>query len=239
MPVHQNLSFSELAAPVRQKLEPHLERKNFVAGQVLFMPGDKVSRLYFLNSGAVSLITSLASGQTVEFGLVGRNSVIGGAAVLADDNARYQAVVQVDGHGYSLDVESARCFAREYSEFQTMMARHEQLILFQAQQSSACNAVHDIEQRLSRWLLGVRDVVGQDSFRLTQELMSEMLGVRRTSVTAVAQKLQQAGFISYVRGHIKIERLDALRSCACECYSTIKSQRETALTASEPLSAAR
>lgn len=226
MPVHQNLCLSQLELGVLDKLKPHLETRKLVAGQVLFSPGDKVESLYFPTSGAVSLVTPLASGQAVEFGIVGRNSVVGGAAALADGGAVYQAIVQIDGDGFSLDHEAARRLARQSDEFRTLIVRHEQLILFQAQQSSACNAVHDVEQRFSRWLVQVRDVVGSDSFRLTQELMSEMLGVRRTSVTAVAQKLQQAGFISYVRGNIKIENLEALQACACECYSTIKTQNE-------------
>jgi CRP-like cAMP-binding protein len=226
MTIYHNQCLSQLPIDVFDKLKPHLQFDKFSLARTLLRPGDKITRLFFLTSGAVSLVTPLASGQTIEFGIVGRNSVVGGSAALGDDDAIYQAIMQIEGGGYSLDAEVARRLALEFDEFRTLILRHQQLILVQAQQSSACNAVHHVEQRFAQWLLRVRDVIGSDTFRLTQEFMSEMLGVRRTSVTAVAQKLQQAGVITYVRGQIRIENIDALQSCACECYRTIKTQYE-------------
>jgi CRP-like cAMP-binding protein len=223
----QNLCLAQLTPGVFDRVKPQLRPREFSAAEILFTPGDGIRDVYFLTSGAVSLVTPLEGGQTIEFGIIGRESVVGGSAALAAEaDANYQAIVQVPGQGYSLDVERARLLAQEHKEFRALITRHEQLILAQAHQSSACNAVHDIEQRFSRWLLRVRDVVGSDSFRLTQELMAEMLGVRRTSVTAVAQKIQQAGVITYTRGHITIENLEGLQSCACECHRTIKAQYE-------------
>jgi DNA-binding MarR family transcriptional regulator len=106
---------------------------------------------------------------------------------------------------------------------------HEPLILVQAQQSAACNAAHTIDARLARWLLRCRDLQGSDDLLLTQEFIAEMLGVRRTSVSVVANTLQQAGLIRYRRGHIRILDLEGLQDTACECYQTVKSQAERLL----------
>jgi len=235
----QNHCLLQLTPAVLDKAKASLRPREFAASELLFAPGDRISELYFPTAGAVSLVTPLTTGQTIEFGMIGRYGVVGGSAALVEVGANYQAVVQVPGEGFSMAVEKARLLALEHEEFRALMARHEQFILAQAQQSSACNAVHDVEQRFSRWLLRVRDVVGSDSFRLTQEFMAEMLGVRRTSVTAVAQKLQHAGIITYTRGHITIENLEGLQSCSCECHRTIETQHELVANLRKPLGAAR
>jgi CRP-like cAMP-binding protein len=231
MPVLQNLGLRNLPADILQKLGLALHEHEFPAGKILFMPGDSVRHLFFMTSGAVSLVTPLAGGETIEFAIVGRDSLIGGMAALGSPDAFYQAIVQVDGAGYSLEVEAARRLVHDSEAFRTLIARNEQFILTQAQQSSACNALHNLEQRLARWLLRVRDATGSDTFKLTQDFMSEMLGVRRTSVSVVAGKFQQAGWISYVRGHVRLERPDALEHCACECYRAVRSQHEILLEA--------
>ena len=111
----------------------------------------------------------------------------------------------------------------------TALFRHEQIVLVQAQQSAACNATHTVEARLARWLLRCRDLQGSDDLLLTQEFVAEMMGVRRTSVSVVANTLQQAGFIRYRRGHIRILNLEGLQETACECYQTIKTHSDRLL----------
>jgi CRP-like cAMP-binding protein len=192
----QNLLLRDLSGGVLEKLRPRLRAQNFAAGQVLFAPGDKISNIYFMRSGAVSLVCELADGQMIETAMVGYDSVVGGGAALDDRDAVYKAIVQISGTGYALDVDTARQVARESEDFRKTIIRHEQLILAQAQQSAACNATHTLNQRLARWLLHTRDVLLSDSFLLTQEFMAEMLGVRRTSVSIVAHALQQAGLVS-------------------------------------------
>src|ERR1043166_9645390 len=174
----RNDCLSQLSPALVDRLKPQLRSIELVAGRVLFSAGDRIGSLYFATSGVVSLVTPMAGGNAVQFGMIGRNSVVGGAAALADGDAIYQAVVQIDGDGYALDVETAHWLAHQHDEFRTLLIRHEQLLLFQAQQSSACNALHDVERRFSRCLVQACDVVGDDSFRLTQEFMAEMLGVR-------------------------------------------------------------
>ena len=108
--------------------------------------------------------------------------------------------------------------------------KHERVLLAQSQQSAACNALHELEARLARWLLRVRDALGSDDLALTQEFLSQMLGVRRTSVSLVANALQKAGVIKYKRGHIKILNVDGLRECACECYASVRSMSDRLMT---------
>ena len=115
-----------------------------------FSAGDKVSAVYFMRSGAISLVSELTNGQMIESAMVGRDSVVAGGAALDDRDAMYKAIVQVAGDGFSADVESVRQLARDSEDFRSAIIRHEQLILAQAQQSAACNATHNLEERLAR-----------------------------------------------------------------------------------------
>jgi len=221
MRVLENHVLNALSPDLRRRFARFLHRGRFVAGRTLFMVGEPVRHLYFLESGAVSLVTPLAGGQTIEFALVGREGLICGAAALGSRQALYQASVQVDGEGYTLDVNVACQLAQEHQVFRTMIDRQEQFILAQSQQSSACNALHNVDQRLARWLLRIRDITGSNTLRVTQELMSELLGVRRTSISLVAGRFQHMGWISYARGHLQLENPEALERCACECHRAI------------------
>ena len=118
--------------------------------------------------------------------------------------------------------------------FRTTLIRHEQALFAQAQQSAACNASHSVEARLSRWLLRTRDLAGSDTLGLTQEFLAQMLGVRRTSVSLVANTLQSAGLIRYSRGRIEITNLEGLRATSCECYATVKSHSDRLLGNGSP-----
>jgi hypothetical protein len=132
------------------------------------------------------------------------------------------AIVQLSGTASVLDIAQLRRAAEQSVTFRTTLIRHEQALLAQAQQSAACNAAHTVEARLSRWLLRARDLSGSDSVHVTQEFLSQMLGVQRTSVTIVANTFQQAGIIRYRRGNIQITDLDGLIDSARECYGTVK-----------------
>ena len=121
------------------------------------------------------------------------------------------------------------------SSFRAKLARHEQFLLAQAQQSAACNAAHTLEERLSRWLLRCHDLLDSDDIPLTQEFLAEMLGVRRTSVTLVASALQKSGLIQYRRGHIRLLDLESLKDCACECYGTIRAHSDRLLSSTPGL----
>jgi CRP-like cAMP-binding protein len=138
-------------------------------------------------------------------------------------------VVQLAGRASVVDVGHVRSLAAGSVGFRTMLMRHEQFVMAQAQQSAACNASHTVEARIARWLLRCRDLAGSDDIALTQEFLAEMMGVRRTSVSLVANALQQAGLIKYRRGHIRLLDVGGLQASACECYETVKKHSERLL----------
>jgi len=156
--------------------------------------------------GVVSLVVPLESGETIESAMIGRESLVGGSAALNGQVSVCKAVVQIGGAGSVLDIDKFRSLADSSATCRAALFKHEQLILVQAQQSAACNATHTVETRLARWLLRARDLQGSDDLQLTQEFIAEMMGVRRTSVSVVANTLAQAGFLRYSRGQIRIRK---------------------------------
>ncbi len=135
-----------------------------------------------------------------------------------------RAVVQLSGDAMACEIRALKSTALQSDEFLSKLIRHEQTVFVQAQQSTACMAVHDVEARLCRWLLRARDLSESDTLNFTQEYLADMLGVRRTSVTLVAHTLQRAGFIKYARGKIELLDIAALNETACECYNVVNSQ---------------
>jgi CRP-like cAMP-binding protein len=158
--------------------------------------------------------------------MVGRESLVGGLAALDSNISVSRAVMQIAGCASLVEVEQARRLADRSEKFRRILVRHEHLQLAQSQQSAACNAAHTLQARLSRWLLRCRDLTGSDELELTQEFVAEMLGVRRTSVSIVANTLQRAGFIRYRRGHIRVLDVTGLEESSCECYEAVKTMSE-------------
>src|SRR4051795_7439754 len=138
----------------------------------------------------------------------------------------HKGIVQVAGAGTRITSDALRNLANEFEPLRTLLIRHEQVVFAQAQQSAGCNASHTVEARMCRWLLRIRDLTGSDEMELTQEFLAQMLGVRRTSVSLVANTLQQAGFIKYRRGHIQIVNVEGVQSGACECYDKVRANYE-------------
>jgi CRP-like cAMP-binding protein len=228
-----NLLLNSLSAADGAMLGPHLRTVDLPQGDILFDVGDPILQVYFLHSGIVSLVVSLASGETIESAMIGRESVVGGSAGLNGQQSVYKAIVQIAGTASVLDSDRLRGLAEISPASRAALFRHEQMILIQAQQSAACNATHTVEARLARWLLRSHDLQESDDLVLTQEFLGQMLGVRRTSVSVVANTFQQAGFIRYSRGHIRILNLEGLRETACECYHTVKAQAERLLSSDQ------
>jgi CRP-like cAMP-binding protein len=216
----------------RQAVERHLKPAELKQQQILFDIREAISKIYFPINAAVSLVVPLATGEVVEAAMVGRDGVVGAGASLNGRVAVNRAVVQIAGQTLVCNVEDLESIIETRHHVRTRISAHEQVLFAQAQQSAACNVTHDIESRLARWLLRAADLHGGDELALTQEYLAEMLGVRRTSVSVVANTLQQAGMIRYSRGHIKILSFDALRETACECYETVKLNYEALLHAS-------
>jgi CRP-like cAMP-binding protein len=223
-PHSSNLLLASLLPENIAALMPHLRLVELPHETVLFEAGDTIKALYFPHKGIVSILVDLTSGEMIETAMVGRNSLVGGSAAVDDDVALNRAVVQVPGIASTVDVGTFRGLVQQSQNLYAILARHRQFILAQAQQSAACHAVHSVEARLSRWLLRCHDLLGSDDIPLTQEFLADMLGVRRTSVTLAANRLQQAGFIRYRRGHIRVLDREGLRDTTCECYETVKAQ---------------
>jgi CRP-like cAMP-binding protein len=210
-------------------LQPHVSVVDLAQSTVLFEMGQPIELIYFPHSGVVSLVVPLASGEMIETAMVGREGVVGGASVLDSNIALQKAVVQIAGVASVLNAKRLRSLAKDSAALRATLYMHEQLILVQALQSAACNATHEVEARLCRWLLRCRDVLGSDELNLTQEYLAQMLGVRRGSVSGVARSLQRADLLHYVHGHIRIIDRDGLRDTACECYQTVKSHSDRLL----------
>jgi CRP-like cAMP-binding protein len=222
MPFKTNLLLDALTDVECQELAPHLWRIELKQHQVLCDVQEVVTKIYFVNDAVVSLVVPLSTGEVVESAMVGRDGVIGAAAALDGRLSLSRAVVQIGGQSLACDIAPFKSALAKHSHLLQLVAAHEQVLFAQAQQSAACNAAHNIESRLARWLLRAADLHGGHELPLTQEYLSEMLGVSRTSVSVIAHTLQQAGMLKYVRGHIKLLDIPALKETACECYQAVK-----------------
>ena len=158
--------------------------------------------------------------------MIGRDSVVGASESLGNDVSSLDAIVLFPGAASIVDIADFRTIAGQSAEFRNLLARHEQAIFSQCQQSAACNAAHSVEARLSRWLLRARDLWDGTTLPMTQELLARLIGVQRNAISIVAHSLQQDGIISYSRGRIEIMNSQALQATACECYQTVAARYE-------------
>lgn len=191
-------------------------------GLVLNEPGDEPNRVYFPHTGMISLLAVMSDGKAVETATVGREGVVGAMAGLGPHTITTRAVVQVPLVASTIPVGPFRAAVRASQAVRDMILSYNDVHLGQVQITAACNALHPIQKRLARWILQTRDRIDTDLVPLTQELLSEMLGVRRSSVSVIARKLQTSGLIRYSRGAIDIVNRAALEAASCECYELIR-----------------
>jgi CRP-like cAMP-binding protein len=217
-----NLLLAALPPADLALLVPHLKPIALKQGAILQEQGERVERVYFPQSGLVSLLTVMQQGEAIETATIGREGAIGSFAGLGPRRSHTRTIVQVAGAAWHITSSRFHAFAQKSDAMREIISRYGEMLLIQVQQTAACNALHDVEQRLSRWLLQARDRVEDDTIRLTHEFLSQMLGVRRTTVSVVANDLQQAGLIRYHRGHIEILDRRGLEARACECYDVIR-----------------
>ena len=220
---HSNVLLGSLSPGDAAALRPHLKNIELKQKQVLFDAGDTIRAVYFPTSAVISLVIGLSTGEIVDAAMVGRDGVLGASAALDGKISLSRAIVQLTGETLVCDPAALKSAVLQSQTLLSVVIRHEQTLYAQAQQSTACMAAHDIQSRFCRWLLRARDLSGTDNLQLTQEFLAEMLGVRRTSVTAVALFLQQAGLIKYSRGNIQILNVEGLQDASCECYEAVKS----------------
>jgi CRP-like cAMP-binding protein len=224
-----NLLLQMLDAAGFDLLRPHLATVEMVSAAVLAEAGAAQRYVYFPHGGSVSITVNLSEGQTIEIAMLGRDSVVGGGAALADGIAPTDAVVLFPGIASMLEIAAFRATAAASTQFRGLMVRHEQLLLAYAQQSLLCNTLHPVEVRLARWLLRARDLSDSKMLSLTQETLAQMMGVRRNAISLVAHALQRAGIIHYARGRIEIVDLRALETTSCDCYAAMKAHRAALL----------
>jgi CRP-like cAMP-binding protein len=217
-----NRLLASLPSDVYSALTPHLRIVELKFGDVLAEPGRAVQQVYFPYAGVISLVVDLDVGMMIETAMVGHDGVLNAASALDGKVSLNKGIVQVAGSAGTIEVNRLRRLANEFEPFRALLIRHEQVVLAQSQQSAACNASHSLEARMCRWLLYLRDLAASDDLLLTQEFLAQMLGVRRTSVTVVASKLQKAGLMKYKRGHLHVLDVKGLEKGACECYGTVK-----------------
>ena len=231
LPRTSNCLLQALPEAEFEVLRPHISVVELVRETVLAEAGAPLTYVYLPHSGVISLMVSLSEGQTVDVAMVGRDSVVGALAALDGGISLTDAVVRLPGTASIVGVADFWAAADGSAAFRTLLARHEQALIAQAQQSAACNASHSVEARLTRWLLRARDLWDSETLPLTQEFLAQMIGVQRNAVSIVAHELQRAGIIRYSRGQIEITNVEGLRETSCECYHAVKAQHDRLLRA--------
>ena len=203
-------------------LEPDLKQVVLPQGFVCFDPGDPINQVYFPHNGMISCLVTTGDGELVETSSVGREGAVGLQSGLGRRVSFTRSVVQIAGKFAVLPTVRLENAVSRSATLRDLITRYTEMLWAEAQQNAACNAVHDGSARLCRWLLQCSDRIGSDQLLLTQEFLAEMLGVRRTTVTLLAQELQKAGVVRYSRGRITILDRARLEHSACECYGAIR-----------------
>ena len=221
----QNQLLNALSAEVQQRLFPHLERVEMPLGKVLYESGDVMRYVYFPTDCIVSLLYVMENGSSAEISVVGFDGLIGVALFMGGESTTSRAIVQSAGFAYRLLGQRMKDEFNRHGELLHLMLRYSQALITQMAQTAVCNRHHSIDQQLCRWLLLSLDRLTDNHLVMTQELIANMLGVRREGVTEAAGKLHRQGVIDYSRGLITVLDRAKLESLSCECYAVVK--RET------------
>jgi CRP-like cAMP-binding protein len=220
----QNHLVAALPAAELQRWLPQLERAELTLGRVLYESGSTLSHVYFPTTAIVSLLYVTESGSTAEIAMVGNEGVVGIALFMGGETTPNRAVVQSAGQGYRLRSDAIKAEFGRSAPVMHLMLRYTQALITQMAQTAVCNRHHTVDQQLCRLLLMSMDRLAGSELRMTQELIANMLGVRREGVAEAAHKLQQAGLIRYARGHITVLDRAALERRSCECYAVVKKE---------------
>jgi CRP-like cAMP-binding protein len=219
-----NQILNQLTPEEYERLSPHLEPVTLSLGDVLHYPQDPVSHVYFPNSGTVSVIVTFANGGGIEVGLVGNEGVFGINVVLGSVTTPHEAIVQLSGDGVRVSSDTLQREFKRGGQLQDLLLRYTQAFIVQIAQTAACNKVHPLDGRLTRWLLMTCDRATGRELELTHEFIAVMLGTRRAGVSEAAGRLQDAGLIRYRRGRVTILDRRGLEAATCECYPMVKQE---------------
>jgi len=213
-----------LAIPDREfgLLRPHLEYLELPHHQILQEPGQKIEYAYFLNHGMISLVILTSDGRSVEVAIVGNEGMVGTSLAVGLNRGPHRAIIQISASGFRVKSELLGEVLSRTPELRLIMNRYVLIQGLQVAQIAACNRLHEVEQRLARWLLMCQDRIGSEEFPMTHEFLAQMLGTGRPSVSLAAGILQRAGMIENIRGTVKIVNRKGLEGSSCECYAAMR-----------------
>jgi CRP-like cAMP-binding protein len=218
-----------LALPRQEfaKIFPHLELIRLKLHQMMHETGEVIRSAYFMNDGMGSVLTVQPDGRSVEVGLIGKEGFVGLPIAFGFKTSALRVVTQADGTAYRIDVPTLLKLLVQCPELEKQIQRFAMVLAMQSTQVAACNRLHDVEERLARWLMMSQDRIDTKIMPLTQEFLGQMLGTRRASVSLAAGTLQKAGLINYTRGNVTILDRARLAEAACDCYGIIEQQRKS------------
>lgn len=218
----KNRLLASLSTGDVQRISPFLVPISLTSGQTLHDPQHLVENVYFLEEGLCSVVVDLENGGCVEVGLVGRDGFVGVPGFLGSGRTTVRSWIQIAGSGFTVHAKILRELCDESRDLRLNLQRCIEAYIAQTTQIAACNRVHQLEQRLARWLLMCHERVQHENLALTHELLATMLGTRRTTVSVAAGLLQSSGLIHYSRGHLRITDTKKLEEAACECYQVMR-----------------
>jgi len=225
----QNHLLADLPVEVRERLFPQLELVSLPLGKVVYEPGDAMRHVYFPTDSIISLLYVMIDGASAEISVVGNEGLVGISLFMGGESTPSRAIVQSGGSAYRLTGQRLKDEFYRHGEFQQLLLRYTQALITQMAQTAVCNRHHSIDQQLCRWLLLSLDRLPDNRLTMTQELIANMLGVRREGVTEAAGKLQRQGVIEYHRGHITVLDRPKLEKLCCECYAVVKKESDRLL----------
>lgn len=222
----KNKLLNALSLDAQQRIFPHLKLVNLPLGKVIYEASEKLDYVYFPTDSIVSLLYVMADGSSAEISVIGNEGLVGIAVFMGGESTPSRAVVQSAGSAYRLPSVELRSEFNSHSDIRMLLLRYTQSLITQMAQTAVCNRHHSIDQQLCRWLLLSLDRLPSNNLIMTQELIANMLGVRREGVTEAAGKLQKLGIITYKRGHISVIDRARLEDHSCECYQVVKSETD-------------
>lgn len=221
-----NHLLSHLSAEAQDRIFPHLRRVDLQLGDVIYEAGEEADYVYFPVDTIISLLYVMSDGDSAEIAVVGFEGLVGIAVFMGGESTPSRAIVQSAGTAFRLPAGILKSEFHEYPDMRMIMLRYTQALITQMSQTAVCNRHHTIEQQLCRWLLLSLDRLPTNQLSMTQELIANMLGVRREGVTEAAGRLQRKGVIEYSRGHITVLDREKLEALSCECYAAVRQETD-------------
>ncbi|MBD2213682.1 Crp/Fnr family transcriptional regulator [Nostoc linckia FACHB-104] len=220
----ENQLLGALPSDIYERLASHFKLVSLPTQEVICEVAEPIQYAYFPHQAVISLLATMDDGSTVEVALVSQEGMVGLPIILGDNISSMRAIVQVPGEAMRINADILKAEFFQGGPLQNLLLRYVQAVLIELAQGAACNRLHSLDKRLARWLLKISDRMQSQEFPLTQEFLSQMLGVRRAGVSVAASILSQSGIISYNRGHICILDRKGLEAASCECYQVVKDE---------------